>query len=623
MDRSIEGAEPAVSAVVLAREPAMRVGPLRVEPSHLRVCHDDGREEPLQPRVMQVLIALLRAEGEIVTRDELTQGCWGGVVVGEDAINRVIGRLRRLSEGIGEGWFEVETVTRVGYRLACGDPATDIEPVHLEARSAPGPSICVLPFDNWGGDPEQEYFADGISEDIITDLSKVSALMVIARNTAFTFKGRSVDIKQAAHQLDVTHVLEGSVRKSGQRVRIAAQLIDGRTGGHVWAERWDRDLGDIFALQDEISQATVSALKLKLFPQEKQAIEDRGACSLEAYDMYMRARALTGQLNYERAIELYRQTLALDPDFSRGWSGLVTALVNYLNYPSIAPEQRSALLADLNAAVRRLAESAPDAPITPYARAFQRLLKRDFLGAEQFLRLAPAVSPSELSDNLVLRSNIRFYESVGHFTDVLAIYRELVRVDPLSLLFSVILQQHLDITGRREAAQAEYERSRDLAGNREVAEFFAFVRIWGRARPDEVQAQYRRALACAGPVFAHPVFSQVADALDDPTRASALLRAAFEDPAIREDAPLAAQLSHLAGLFGDHDLALAAMRRSYVDLGFLPLRGLWRPELADARKDERFKQILRDLGLADYWRSSGRWGDFVRPAGEGDFEVVG
>src|SRR5258708_7528969 len=128
-------------------------------------------------------------------------------------------------------------------------------------------SICVLPFANMSGDPEQEYFSDGISEDIITDLSKVSALFVVARNTAFTFKGRSVEVPQVAKQLNVSHVLEGSVRKAGGRVRITAQLIDGATGGHLWAERYDRDLTDIFALQDEISEANVAALKPTLLPQ--------------------------------------------------------------------------------------------------------------------------------------------------------------------------------------------------------------------------------------------------------------------------------------------------------------------------------------------------------------------
>ena len=153
-----------------------------------------------------------------------------------------------------------------------------------------GRSICVLPFANMSGDTEQEYFSDGISEDITTDLSKVSALEVIARNTAFQFKGQSVDVGDVVRKLDVSHVLEGSVRKVGDRVRITAQLIDGHSGGHIWAERYDRDLTDIFAIQDEISRAIVDALKLKLLPEEKKALKDRGTTSAEAYNFYLMAR---------------------------------------------------------------------------------------------------------------------------------------------------------------------------------------------------------------------------------------------------------------------------------------------------------------------------------------------
>ena len=140
------------------------------------------------------------------------------------------------------------------------------------------------------GDAEQEYFSDGISEDIITDLSKVSSLAVVSRNTAFSFKGRSVDIAQIGRQLKVAYVLEGSVRKAAGRVRITAQLIEVSKDNHVWAERYDRDLNDIFALQDEISQAIVKALRLKLMPEEKKAIEQRGTTNLEAYNLYLMAR---------------------------------------------------------------------------------------------------------------------------------------------------------------------------------------------------------------------------------------------------------------------------------------------------------------------------------------------
>ncbi|HEY1415142.1 MAG TPA: TIR domain-containing protein [Caulobacteraceae bacterium] len=192
-------------------------------------------------------------------------------------------------------------------------------------KGAPKLSVCVLPFANMSGDAEQEYFSDGISEDIITDLSKVSALSVVARNTAFTFKGKSVKVTEVARELSVSHVLEGSVRKAGGRVRITAQLIDGAAGDHLWAERYDRDLTDIFALQDEISEAIVKALKLRLLPEEKKAIERRGTDSAEAYDLYLMARQNKWGGNFgvsrnETIIRLATRAVEIDPAYAGAWA---------------------------------------------------------------------------------------------------------------------------------------------------------------------------------------------------------------------------------------------------------------------------------------------------------------
>jgi adenylate cyclase len=208
--------------------------------------------------------------------------------------------------------------------------------VGVQAQSAASPqqkaaparrvAICVLPFINLSGDPEQEYFSDGITDDIITDLSKVSALSVTARNTAFTFKGQTLEAGQIARQLNVTHVLEGSIRKSGERVRINAQLIDGEAGDHVWAERYDRDLTDIFAIQDEISKAIVSSLQLKLLPKEKKAIERRGTSSVEAYNLYLLARQhwISGNdgdvRRDEIVVRICRQAIEIDPNYAMAWA---------------------------------------------------------------------------------------------------------------------------------------------------------------------------------------------------------------------------------------------------------------------------------------------------------------
>lgn len=193
------------------------------------------------------------------------------------------------------------------------------------------PTVCVLPFANLSGDAEQEYFSDGISEDIIVDLGKVSALSVVSRNTAFSFKGKALGLNQIARQLRVSHLLEGSVRKSGLRVRINAQLIDGRNDEQVWGERWDRDLTDIFALQDEISEAIVAALKIKLLPEEKRAIEQRGTANAEAYEIYLMARKyrvmanLTDARKAEMVIRLAKRAIELDPKYARAWAMLAVA----------------------------------------------------------------------------------------------------------------------------------------------------------------------------------------------------------------------------------------------------------------------------------------------------------
>src|SRR6516165_813871 len=194
------------------------------------------------------------------------------------------------------------------------------------AAGASRVAICVLPFANMSGDQEQEYFSDGITEDIITDLSKVSALSVVSRNSAFMYKGKNVDVTKVAQELKVGHVLEGSVRKAGGRVRITAQLVDGSTNDHVWAERYDRDLNDIFTLQDEISEAIVTALKFKLLPNEKKAIEQRGTDHVEAYNLYLMARQsyVTGYdadpRRAEAIVRLCRRATEIDPGYSRAWA---------------------------------------------------------------------------------------------------------------------------------------------------------------------------------------------------------------------------------------------------------------------------------------------------------------
>jgi adenylate cyclase len=227
---------------------------------------------------------------------------------------------------------QLEELLRAIVKMAVPTEAKpEINAASAKEEAPAKPAVCVLPFANMSGEAEQEYFSDGISEDIITDLSKVSALSVVARNTAFTYKGKVLDVKEVVRDLGVSHVLEGSVRKAGSRVRITAQLIDGKAGDHVWAERYDRDLDDIFAIQDEISKAIASALQLRLLPKEKKAIEERGTDSAEAYNLYLMARQhwISGNDGDQRRDEVVqricRQATAVDPNYARAWALMALA----------------------------------------------------------------------------------------------------------------------------------------------------------------------------------------------------------------------------------------------------------------------------------------------------------
>jgi adenylate cyclase len=241
----------------------------------------------------------------------------GGICLSASAYEQVQGKIAAVRfEDLGEQ--RVKNIARPvrAYRVGFGSAG----PVPSSVSALPGlPSIAVLPLDNMSADPEQEYFADGLAEDLITDLSKIAGLLVIARNSTFTYKGRPVSVAQVGRELGVRYVVEGSVRKVDNRVRITAQLIDVATGTHVWADRYDRDLTDIFAVQDEVTREIVGALRLRLTPDERRRMTAHGTTNLETYDLFLRGRELAWLHTREagtQASGLLRRALELDPTFA-------------------------------------------------------------------------------------------------------------------------------------------------------------------------------------------------------------------------------------------------------------------------------------------------------------------
>ena len=245
----------------------------------------------------------------------------GCIAVSQSVRDQVGNRLALQFEDRGEQNLKnIEKPVRV-YNVVLED--VDLTPASSMKKDRP--SIAVLPFNNMSGDPEQEYFSDGIAEDIITDLSKVSGLFVVARHTAFTYKAKPIKVQQVGQELGVGYILEGSVRKAGQRVRITGKLISSKDGGHVWAERFDRDLTDIFAIQDEITHAIVEQLKIRLLPQEKKSIGQAPTDNVEAYSYYLRGREFLyrhSKRYYERARQMFTKALELDPNYGRAYAGI-------------------------------------------------------------------------------------------------------------------------------------------------------------------------------------------------------------------------------------------------------------------------------------------------------------
>ena len=332
-------------------------------------------------------------------------------------------------------------------------------PTAAPPRASDGrPSILVLPLINMSGDPEQEYFSDGVSEDIITDLGRVSALSVVSRNTAFSYKGKTIAPGQVAATLGITHVLEGSVRKSGSRVRITAQLTDAARDTQVWAERFDRTLDDIFAIQDEISQAIVGALKLKLAPAEREALGQRPTANAEAYELYLLARQFnrTGSERLKPLIvRICERAVALDPDFGQAWAQIALA--------EAEAQQRGVSGATHEHALQAAQRAVAVAPNLAEAHAamaevFIRGATMDLAAAEPFvetaLRLDPDCYDAHLCAGYIYLGQRRWEDSKRHFEAASAL-------DPNAYRPAGMVAQVYEALGDRENELAAARRTLD------------------------------------------------------------------------------------------------------------------------------------------------------------------
>ena len=338
-----------------------------------RELHRGSQAVSVEPQVLDLLICLVQNRNRVVTKDDLIASVWRGRIVSEATLTSRIYAARKAVGDSGQGQRLIRTISRKGLRFV-GDVQTQSDcdnsvaepdrlpsgqsrpPAHAALPLPERPAIAVLPFDNMCGDPAQEYFSDGISEDVITALSKLRWFFVIARNSSFTYKGKAVHIKQVAEELGVSYVLEGSVRKLGERVRITAQLNDVTTGGHIWAERYDRDLADVFAVQDEITEAIVAAVEPQIYAAENFRARRKPPENLDAWDLVMRALShfwrMTRQDN-AAAQELLERAIAIDPNYGQALGLLATSLTFGIHMgwseKTVAPIAERAALAAIRA----------------------------------------------------------------------------------------------------------------------------------------------------------------------------------------------------------------------------------------------------------------------------------
>lgn len=278
----------------------------------------------LEPQVLRLILVLIENRDRAVAKDELIEKVWKRRFVSDSSLNTCISAARQALGDDGRSQSVIKTLPRLGFRFVAEVEESGAPLGRLTLRTGE-PSIAVLPFENLSGDPEQEYFADGLCEDLITDLSNIAGLLVVARNSSFALKGRSADVKKISESLGVSHVLEGSARKVGPKIRVNVQLIDAASGGYIWAERYDGDIGDIFEFQDNIRDRIVSALEVKLTAADRATADRKPTSSIDAYDLFLKGRASFYGFTSERlfeAKECFEQAIRIDPNYADAYGYL-------------------------------------------------------------------------------------------------------------------------------------------------------------------------------------------------------------------------------------------------------------------------------------------------------------
>jgi adenylate cyclase len=403
----------------------------------------------------------------------------GGIAISDGVNQHIRGRIG--DHFVDRGEHEVKNIDRPLHVWSWSpDGSAAISATARSDKSPPPPdkpSIAVLPFDNMSGDPEQGYFADGITEDIITDLSKVSGLFVIARNSSFAYKGQAPDMRRVSRELGVRYVLEGSVRRAADRIRINAQMIDGSTGGHVWAERYDRDLSDIFAVQDEVTRTIVGALKVKLTAREEAQRESRGRVSPEAYDLLVRARQTMLQLRPEAALmarEMLERVIALGSGVAIAYARL--SLITFAEYANQWNDASADSLTQALDLARKAIATEDTEPQGHIALSIALSWLRRLDEAEPEAERALALDPNSADAHTALGNVCDFQ---GRHEEAVELYKRAYRIDPQWDMALHFMGRALLALERFDEAEAAFKRRLTFSPRSDMSRFY-LASLYGR-----------------------------------------------------------------------------------------------------------------------------------------------
>jgi TolB-like protein/tetratricopeptide (TPR) repeat protein len=527
--------------------------------------------------------------------------------------------------GGGALWY-YQGNSEVDIDAAPAAPSTSEAPTSATAPDA-RPTLAVLPFADLSQAQDQEYLGDGLAEEILNQLAQLPALRLVGRTSSFSFKGKDEDLRTIGGKLGVDHLLEGSVRKDGNQLRITAQLIRADDGTHLWSKTYARELSDMFKVQDEIAHEVAQALSVKLDAVTLNRAQG-GTTHIEAYDRFLRWRQLLlsdeWKPEYERQrVQLAREAVAFDPGFVLGWDALATSLESLAF--QVDGAQAEKLHAEVEQIRARIAELAPEHWSVKRERAYA--LWREGKRAEA-IAVAKAIMDSGPLTMEHAYPYVNLIFSAGYLDETLSIDEQLRVIEPLSMYLSRSMQYDYIAARRYDEAEAEYQRSLSLKGDDTGPTIAAFHRMLARNDADleALRARYRQYLQRSGGESLPPFFRDLGTVLHDRDAMRAILRKAAADATYGGDAP--GDQSLLADALGETDLAASLLRKRMERMeGFKEGRmdyggywQLWIVPYSNLRAHPEFKKLLIDTGLVDLWRQTGKWGDSCKPVGTDDFQ---